>query len=78
MVGDAMRLRFSELYEASPVQFIEPVRVTLSSMTMDFEWAIRAPWSIQIGTPASASRPTPLLRSQGVVLLARTRTSQRY
>ena len=75
MVGDATIARFSELYEAPPVQFIEPVRVTLPSMTMDFEWAIRMRLSIQIGTPACASGPRPLLRSHGVVLSAIIRTS---
>jgi hypothetical protein len=42
MVRDAIRLRFSELSAALPVQFIEPVRVAVPSMIMDLEWAIRA------------------------------------
>jgi hypothetical protein len=37
MDGDATRLRFSELSAAPPVQFIDPVRVTLPSITIDFE-----------------------------------------
>ena len=36
MVDDATRLRFSELYAAPPVQFIEPVSVTLPSIIIDF------------------------------------------
>ena len=44
-------------------------------MTIDFEWAIRTVLSIQIGTPASARGPRPLLRSHGVVLSAMIRTS---
>jgi hypothetical protein len=43
MIFDATKLRFSEFCAAPPVQFIEPVRVILPSMTMDFVWAIRAP-----------------------------------
>ena len=75
MVGDATRFRFSELYAAPPDQFIDPVSVTLPSITIDFEWAILTLWSIQIGTTAWISGPRPLLRSQGVFLSARTLTS---
>jgi hypothetical protein len=69
MVGDATRLRFSELCAALPVQFIEPVRVTLPSMTMDFECAMRTLRSIQIGHSCLGQRTNatlPLARRRSI------------
>jgi len=58
---------------APAVQFIEPVRVTLRSITITLAWANLTPRSIQIGTPAQAKGSIPLRRSQGVVLSAMNR-----
>lgn len=54
---------------------IDPTSVTLPSMTMLLEWAIRTPSSIHIDVPARESTSTPGFRSQGVVLSAISRTS---
>jgi hypothetical protein len=64
--GDEIRFRSSEFTAAPRVQFIDPVSVTASSITIV---AIRAWASIQIGTPAAAKGSIPLSRSQGVVAI---------
>ncbi len=60
---DATRLRSSEFRAAPAVQFIDPIRVTASSMTTALAWAIRTPRSIETDTPARAKGSIPLLRS---------------
>jgi hypothetical protein len=67
-VSELVRLISSEFRAALVVQFIEPVRTALRSITIALAWAILTPRSVQTGTPARAKVSIPLPRSHGVVL----------